>query len=42
MGKFIKFWGAVLFVVFLVEMALGYFFVPVANVAVVVSLFLPR
>lgn len=35
MGRFIKFWGAVLFVVFLIEMALGYFFVPVANVAVV-------
>lgn len=35
MGKFIKFWGAVLLVVFMVEMALGYFLVPVANVAVV-------
>jgi hypothetical protein len=35
MGRFIKFWGAVLGVVFMVEMALGYLLVPVANVAVV-------
>jgi hypothetical protein len=35
MRSFIRFWGAVLLVVFGVEMALGYFFVPVANIAVV-------
>lgn len=35
MGKFIRFWGAVLLMVFGVEMALGYFLVPVANIAVV-------
>jgi uncharacterized membrane protein len=35
MGKFIRFWGAVLGVVIVVELALGYFLVPVANIAVV-------